>query len=82
MTEHNVGGATVPITYRYYVHSEITGSDQVIAKQLRKTEPLVTGMGSISDIHIDNNNRLKVTYIGRVLSLAGNVDQLMFQMQQ
>lgn len=82
MTEHNVGGATVPITYRYYVHNKIKGSDQVIVRQLRETEPLITGMGSISDIQMDNNNRLKVTYAGRVLTLADDVDLLTFQIQQ
>lgn len=82
MTEHNVGGATVPVTYRYYVHSKINGSDQVIAKKLREIEPLITGMGAITDIQTDNNNRLKVTYIGRVLSLADDVDQLTFQIRQ
>lgn len=82
ITEHNVGGATVPIIYRYYLHDKIEGSDPFIAKQLRETEPLISGNGLISDIQIDNKNRLNVTYTGKVLTLADDVDPLTFQIQQ
>lgn len=82
MTEHNTGGATVPITYRYYVEPKIKGSDQQIAKKLSALEPLISGMGSINDIHIDDKNRVTVNYSGRFINMASGVDQVTFEIQR
>lgn len=82
MTEHNKGGATVPITYRYYIHAKIDGSDSEIEKELNKLEPLISGMGNITNIRIDKDEHINVTYSGRVLSLADDVDLLTFQIKQ
>ncbi|MBF7955999.1 hypothetical protein [Rahnella victoriana] len=82
MTERNTGGATVPITHRYYIEPQIKGSDPQIAKQLSELEPLISGMGSINDIHIDDKNRVTVSYSGRFLNMASGVDQVTFEIQR
>lgn len=82
MTERNIGGATVPITYRYYVHEKINASDQEIAKQLRELDPLISGMGEIKDIQINNDNRLTVSYSGRFITIDDDVERITFQVQK
>ena len=82
MTERNAGGATVPITYQYYLEPKMMGSDMDIAKQLRGQEPLISGMGTIIDIHIDEKNRLTVSYRGRLISMASGADRVTFEIQK
>lgn len=80
MTERDNGGATVPITYRYYIHSKMSGSDQEVVKQLSQLEPLISGMGNITDIQSDKDNRINVSYSGRVIALSSDANRLTFQL--
>ena len=73
MTENRHGGATVPIIYRYYLGKEIKGSEREIVKHLNADMLFLSGTGTISAIHADNENRVEVTYSGEVFSLSRKV---------
>ncbi len=81
MTEQNSGGATVPVAWRYYLSSQLSGDDVDIARQLSTATPLVVGYGTITDIQVDDKNVISVTYSGKVLSISDDATQVRFKIQ-
>ncbi|MCT4716309.1 hypothetical protein MUA01_15205 [Enterobacteriaceae bacterium H18W14] len=79
MTEQNGGGATVSLIYRYYLSPKIDGSDVEIAMKLSTQEPLIVGAGTITDIRVDENNKINVKYSGKVFSITDKTTQVVFQ---
>lgn len=79
MTEQNNGGATVSLIYRYYLSPKLDGSDADIAMKLSAQEPLIVGGGTITDIRIDENNKINVKYSGKVFSITDKAIQVVFQ---
>lgn len=70
MTESQTGGATVPNNYRFYLAGELKGSASEIVKSLAEGYPFLSGNGAISDITANADNRVTVTYTGKVFSLG------------
>lgn len=81
MTEQNSGGATVPVAWRYYLSSQLSGDDVDIARQLSAATPLIVGYGTITDIQVDDKNVISVTYSGKVLSISDDATQVSFKIQ-
>lgn len=70
------GGATVPVTYRYYLSGPLRGSDADIIRQLSEQVPLITGTGSITDAKIDDNGNINIAYSGKIFALNGSFDSV------
>ncbi|PLR36726.1 hypothetical protein CYR55_10980 [Chimaeribacter californicus] len=67
-TRNDSGNATVPVVYRYYLSSKITGSEDEVVDALHSQIPFLEGTGDISAISAENN-RVRIVYSGRVYSL-------------
>jgi preprotein translocase subunit SecG len=82
MTEYNAGGATVPVVYRYYLTSEITGDDQQILKKLKTLEPLIEGVGSIHSINIASDGNVTFGWSGKIVAVSNKVGKADFEFEQ
>ncbi|ATF93201.1 Uncharacterised protein [Cedecea neteri] len=81
MTEQNSGGATVPVAWRYYLSTQLSGDDSDIARQLSTVTPLIVGYGTITNIQVDDKNLISATYSGKVLSISDDATQVSFKIQ-
>lgn len=67
-TRNSSGNATVPIVYRYYLSSKISGSEGEVVSALHDSFPFLEGTGDIAAISAEND-RVRIVYRGRVYSL-------------
>lgn len=81
MTEYSAGGATVPVIYRYYLTSKITGNEQQILNKLKTLEPLIEGVGSIRSINISANGHVTFGWSGKIVSVSSKVGMADFEFE-
>ncbi|WP_343554148.1 hypothetical protein [Pantoea sp.] len=81
MTEYSAGGATVPIIYRYYLTSEVSGNDKQIVEKLNTLEPLIEGAGSVRSLNISDNGKVTFSWSGKVFSVSSKISKADFEIQ-